>query len=69
VTNEKLRDRARRIVAQAAGVDLEEAAMALSAAGDDAKLAVATLRLEVGTDEARERLSAAGGHLRRALEE
>jgi N-acetylmuramic acid 6-phosphate etherase len=69
VTNEKLRDRARRIVAQAAGAELDEAAAALSAAGDDAKLAVAMLRLELEADEARERLSAAVGHLRRALAE
>jgi N-acetylmuramic acid 6-phosphate etherase len=69
VTNEKLRDRARRIVAQAAGVTPEEAAAALSAADDEANVAVAMLRLRVGADEARERLSAAGGHLRRALGE
>jgi N-acetylmuramic acid 6-phosphate etherase len=69
VTNEKLRDRARRIVAQAAGVGLEEAAVALAAAGEDAKLAAAMLRLRVGADEARERLALAGGHLRRALGE
>jgi N-acetylmuramic acid 6-phosphate etherase len=67
VTNQKLRDRAQRIVAQAAGVGLEEAAVALSAAGDDAKLAVTMLHSDVGADEARERLQAAGGHLRHAL--
>jgi N-acetylmuramic acid 6-phosphate etherase len=69
VTNAKLRDRAQRIVAQAAGVSVEEASVALAAAGDDAKLAAAMLRLGVGADEARQRLAAAGGHLRRALEE
>jgi N-acetylmuramic acid 6-phosphate etherase len=69
VSNEKLRDRARRIVAQAAGVSLEEAAAALYAADDEAKVAVAMLRVGVGADEARERLAAAGGHLRRALGE
>jgi N-acetylmuramic acid 6-phosphate etherase len=69
VTNQKLRDRAQRIVAQAAGVSLEEAAAALHAADDDAKLAVAMLRLQVGAEAARTRLIAAGGHLRRALGE
>jgi N-acetylmuramic acid 6-phosphate etherase len=69
VTNEKLRDRARRIVAKAADVTLEEAAAALSAADDQAKVAVATLRLGVAVAEARERLTAAGGQLRRALGE
>ena len=69
VTNEKLRDRARRIVAKAADVTLEEAAAALSAADDQAKVAVATLRLGVAVAEARERLTAAGGQLRGALGE
>jgi N-acetylmuramic acid 6-phosphate etherase len=69
VTNEKLRDRARRIVAQAAGVSLEEAAAALAAAHDEAKVAVAMLRLGTGAQAARERVAAAGGHLRRALGE
>jgi N-acetylmuramic acid 6-phosphate etherase len=67
VTNEKLRDRARRIVAQAAGVSPEEATAALAAADDEAKVAVAMLRLGVGADAARERLDAVGGRLRRAL--
>ncbi len=69
VTNEKLRDRARRIVAQAAGVSPEEAAAALSAADDEAKVAVTMLRLGVGVAEASARLTAAGGQLRRALGE
>lgn len=67
VTNAKLRDRARRIVEQAAGVDAAAAAEALDAAGEDAKLAVAMLRGGLTADEARARLAAAGGHLRRAL--
>jgi len=69
VTNAKLRDRARRIVEQAAGVDAAAAAEALDAAGEDAKLAVAMLRGGLTADEARARLAAAGGHLRRALGE
>jgi N-acetylmuramic acid 6-phosphate etherase len=69
VTNAKLRDRAIRIVEQIAGVAAEEAASALTAAGDDAKVAVTMLRTGAGADEARARLDAAGGHLRRALGE
>jgi N-acetylmuramic acid 6-phosphate etherase len=69
VTNQKLRDRAQRIVAQAAGVSLEEAAAGLYAADDEAKVATAMLRLGVSADEARERLAVAAGHLRRALGE
>lgn len=69
VTNEKLRDRATRIVAQVAGAAHEDAARALAAAGDDAKVAAVMLRAGVDAEEARERLRAAHGHLRRALGE
>jgi N-acetylmuramic acid 6-phosphate etherase len=69
VTNAKLRDRATRIVEQVAGADPAQAAAALAAAGDDAKLAVTMLRTGASTDEARARLEAADGHLRRALGE
>jgi N-acetylmuramic acid 6-phosphate etherase len=69
VTNAKLRDRATRIVEQVAGTSHEEAAQALAAAGDEAKVAIAMLRLGVGAQEARERLAASGGRLRRALGE
>ncbi len=70
VTNEKLRDRAIRIVEQAAGASRRrEAAAALDAAGEDAKVAIAMLRAGVDADAARARLDAAGGHLRRALGE
>lgn len=69
VTNEKLRDRATRIVEQAAGVDTAAAAAALDSAGEDAKVAVTMLRAGVGAEEARARLAAADGHLRRALGE
>lgn len=69
VTNEKLRDRATRIVAQVADAAHEDAARALAEAGDDAKVAAVMLRAGVNAEEARERLRAAHGHLRRALGE
>jgi N-acetylmuramic acid 6-phosphate etherase len=69
VTNAKLRDRATRIVEQAAGTDRAQASAALAAAGDDAKVAVTMLRTGASTHEARERLDAADGHLRQALGE
>ena len=69
VTNAKLRDRATRIVEQVAGVDHVAAAAALAEAGDDAKVAVTMLRTGTNADGARDRLAAAGGHLRRALSE
>jgi N-acetylmuramic acid 6-phosphate etherase len=69
VTNAKLRDRATRIVEQVAGVDRIAAAAALAEAGDDAKVAVTMLRTGTNAGGARDRLAAAGGHLRRALSE
>ena len=69
VTNEKLRDRATRIVEQITGAPHEDAARALAQAGDDAKLASVMLHGGITADEARERLRAADGHLRRALGE
>jgi len=69
VTNAKLRDRATRIVEQVAGVDATAAASALAEAGGDAKVAVTMLRTGTSAAGARERLDAAGGHLRRALNE
>ncbi|MBE2316123.1 N-acetylmuramic acid 6-phosphate etherase [Solirubrobacter sp. CPCC 204708] len=69
VTNEKLRDRATRIVEQVTGAPREQAVRALAQAGDDAKVASVMLRVGVSAGEARERLTAADGHLRRALGE
>ena len=69
VTNEKLRDRATRIVEQVTGASHEDAARALAQAGDDAKLASLMLHGQITAEEARERLHAANGHLRRALGE
>src|SRR3954469_10933506 len=67
VTNDKLRDRATRIVEQVTGASHEEAAAALVAAGDEAKLAIAMLRLGLDPASARDRLDAAAGRLRDAL--
>src|SRR4051794_2994045 len=58
VTNAKLRDRATRIVEQAAGTDHAQASAALAAAGDDAKVAVTMLRTGASAQEARARLDA-----------
>ena len=44
VTNEKLRDRATRIVEQVTGAPHDEAAAALAQAGDEAKVAIVMLR-------------------------
>jgi N-acetylmuramic acid 6-phosphate etherase len=68
-SNEKLRDRARRAVALAAGASDEAAAEALEAASGDAKVAIVTLLSGVDTTTARSRLEAAGGALRKAIAE
>jgi N-acetylmuramic acid 6-phosphate etherase len=67
VTNAKLRDRATRIVEQVSGAGHDEAAAALAAAGDEAKVAILMLRAGVTAAEARERLSTST--LREALGE
>jgi N-acetylmuramic acid 6-phosphate etherase len=65
--NAKLQDRARRIVAAAAGVDGNEAERLLSLAGGEVKTAIVMGRRGIGVDAARARLAAAKGHVRRAL--
>jgi N-acetylmuramic acid 6-phosphate etherase len=66
-TSAKLRDRARRIVAEAGGVDAETAARLLAAAGGKAKTAIVMARLGASAAEAGRRLARAKGHVRRAL--
>jgi len=68
-TNEKLRARAVRIVAQAAAAPEQEAAAALGAAQGDAKTAILMLLRGLDARAARLRLGACGGNLRRALED
>jgi N-acetylmuramic acid 6-phosphate etherase len=63
----KLQDRARRIVATAAGVPPPEAERLLALAGGEVKTAIVMGRLDVSSEVARERLAAAKGHVRRAL--
>jgi N-acetylmuramic acid 6-phosphate etherase len=68
LTNRKLRERGLRILTEATGATVEEAARALRQAGHD--LRTALLMLETGTSaaEARPRLRWAGGNLRKALD-
>jgi N-acetylmuramic acid 6-phosphate etherase len=68
-TNHKLRERATRMVESIAGVTREEAIGALVGAGYDVKLASIMLRRGDDLASARERLTAAEGRLRTALEE
>ena len=68
-TNDKLRRRALRMVRAATGCTEEQAADALSRAGMHVKTAIVMLLAGVGVEEARARLVAAGGFVRRAVQE
>ncbi len=65
--NSKLRDRARRIVAAAAGVTMERAEELLAAAGDSVRVAILMQRAQVGRPAAEQMLARAGGRVAAAL--
>ncbi|MCX7971032.1 MAG: hypothetical protein N3A57_05670 [Negativicutes bacterium] len=67
-TNEKLRQRARRIVSLATGSDEQQATAALSEAEGEVRVAVAMLLAGVTADEARRALAKCGGLVAGALE-
>lgn len=67
-TNEKLRRRARRIVARATGFPQTDSDRALQESGGEVKTAIVALLAEVEPDKARQRLKSAGGNIRDALE-
>lgn len=66
-TNAKLRQRAIRIVADATGLEHEDAAEALRQAGGDVKTAIVATVLDIDADAARHRLRAAQGIVRQAI--
>jgi N-acetylmuramic acid 6-phosphate etherase len=68
-TNEKLRDRAARIVATITGLNRDESFELLDKAGGVVKLAVVMHRLGLSREVAEQRLERAGGRLDRALGE
>lgn len=65
--NTKLADRARRIVAQAAGVSYERAGELLEEAGNSVRTAILMGKTGAGRSEAERKLAAAGGRISRAL--
>lgn len=67
--NEKLVDRARRIIATAAGVSEAEARTLLEASGRSVRVAILMARLGVDRGEAERRLAASGHVVARALSE
>ena len=66
--NAKLQVRARRIVAQACGIDEEKAASILEASGGDVKVAIVSTLLHCTPDVARQRLQATDGNVRLAVD-
>src|SRR5712692_9159971 len=69
LTNEKLAERALRILAEASGKKVSAAEHALKAAGHDMRVALVMLKLGVGVAEARKKLKAVRGDLRKAMGE
>jgi N-acetylmuramic acid 6-phosphate etherase len=69
LTNEKLQERAVRILTEASGASVSAAEDALRAAGHSMRVGLVMLKLGVGAGAARKKLAAAGGDLRRALGE
>jgi N-acetylmuramic acid 6-phosphate etherase len=69
LTNEKLQERAVRILMEASGASVSAAEQALRAAGHSMRVGLVMLKLGVGAGEARKRLKASAGALRAALGE
>jgi N-acetylmuramic acid 6-phosphate etherase len=69
LTNEKLAERAVRILVEASGASVSAAEQALRAGGHDLRVALVMLKRGIGAAEARKRLKTAGGSLRAALGE
>jgi N-acetylmuramic acid 6-phosphate etherase len=67
LTNAKLVERAKRIVAMATGASYETSAETLAAAGGHVKTAIVMLKAGVDADEASKRLAAASGFVRGAI--
>jgi N-acetylmuramic acid 6-phosphate etherase len=69
LTNEKLQERAVRILTEASGRNVSAAEHALRAAGHNMRVGLVMLKLGVDATEARKRLTATRGDLRGALGE
>jgi N-acetylmuramic acid 6-phosphate etherase len=69
MTNKKLQGRAVRILMEASGAGVSAAEDALRAAGHSMRVGLVMLKLGVGAEEARRKLKAAGGNLRRSIGE
>ena len=65
--NTKLADRARRLVAQLAGVSYERAGELLIAGGNSVRTAIVMGQAGLGREEAERRLTESGGRIARAI--
>ena len=68
-TNEKLRDREKRILMEASRRDVSAVEHALRQSKHNLRLALVMLKRNISAEQAKKRLAAARGHLRRALGE
>jgi N-acetylmuramic acid 6-phosphate etherase len=66
-SNAKLADRARRIVAQAAGLSYEQSGELLAQSGASVRTAIVMAKAGIGREEAERRLAAAGGRVSKAI--
>jgi N-acetylmuramic acid 6-phosphate etherase len=66
-SNDKLRERQLRILAEATGADVDACRRTLAATGGDAKLAVVVLIAGASVQRARQALAQASGHVHVAL--
>jgi len=66
--NSKLADRAKRIIAESAGVSYEKAGELLSQSAGNVKVAIVMSRLAIDREAAEARLAAAGGRVAEALQ-
>jgi N-acetylmuramic acid 6-phosphate etherase len=66
--NSKLADRAKRIIAESAGVNYENAGELLGRSGGNVKVAIVMSRLAIDRESAEARLAAADGRIAQALE-
>ena len=69
ITNQKLQDRAVRIIQNATGATKSEAAKALEESGQMVKVAILMILLHTDADSAKERLKSAQNRIRQALSE
>jgi len=67
-TSEKLKERSKRVLMMATGIDYDEAVPRLEAAGGNVKLAIVMTLADVDRTDAERALDGAEGHVRRALD-